>query len=1170
MIFFQKKLAGICLLISLCNCFHLHAQRFKDASHFVGSNIGDPLLGGNGDMIASQELCLFQAKGRTSPNAVSSDARIFDGFNLGGSSPTISPMSTYGYEDRSAYPLYGSTAYDWKLHPTTKNIAGDWDGDGLDGMIRVMVTENHDLLLFKQQEVDMFAQQNIFLQNNSPIDTLLVPHNTTLPMPIGHPQVKLTKVPWGSDERDQLVITQLHKISDTTYSLMLTLWQDQVLDTFMVSLPHYFDHAGFLIPRLPHFDVELIDFELDDEPELVLIYGQNRGAHINRNRGETVIRVFGHNQSKLLQTYKHTEVPRHLGVWYDLEAGDFNGDLVPELALAEQVYHARGNITGYLYNEISFLRAMDDSLKSGINLLDTLISTPVGVSYPNSYTGNPRTYENRYVRNIPQIEVGDIDRDGKDEVIYLRYMYIEREGLGNLDEYDPRTKFSLLVSFNVNDQFDLQSSAQFSLNRSNGPYVRSAIPEEPLAVADMDGDGTEEIILYEPQTPGNGDTFQETISLLRYSGPSDFAFNANQGVLNRTIAFRNPTSTTSGLTLSPPNRYHSIQFVLGDFDGDGIRLGKPKFYQRNHIQQPLVILNAPPIHFDELNGQLFDLNGCYTSTDPCNFWARYVTTQQTSFTATTEFQRDWGISTEVSASAKSLMAEVSANITATYGNSFSKRNGKTQSISIEKTVDASVEDRIYAVLVSYGIYEYPVYSRDSLVGHILTVSPELEQQTTNWFSTESWLAYDYFPRHEVGCLLSYPGTFTQQQQSSISLDPSMSQLIKSFGDRLSVDNTSLYQQSISISDINTESRSHTSELSVGAEVQAKAKAKFFGWGVEVEASVSGDYSQTTISSHETAVSNEISMTVNLGANISRLESNYLVTPYLYWGKNGALILDYTVDVELEANGGTPTWWSTYYNQKTDLALILPWRLHPEKDLILQDPIKRYQSRSITYSPRNVQAGDTITIYAAIHNFSLVPTQGPVSAAFYLGNPNCDNSQRLRSIDGDSIASTGSTGFISIPARGRELVAFRWKIPDQITSFPRIFVQLDPENREEEIHENNNLGWTILEVQGNGPTAYCSNLATSLNPLNQAPFVSVFPNPFSDLTQLKFTLEYGAQVSLEVVDLTGKTVDLLVDQLLGSGTHSYKFYAKDLPNGIYLYRLKVDEAIESGRLLVNHL
>lgn len=65
----------------------------------------------------------------------------------------------------------------------------------------------------------------------------------------------------------------------------------------------------------------------------------------------------------------------------------------------------------------------------------------------------------------------------------------------------------------------------------------------------------------------------------------------------------------------------------------------------------------------------------------------------------------------------------------------------------------------------------------------------------------------------------------------------------------------------------------------------------------------------------------------------------------------------------------------------------------------------------------------------------------------------------------------------------------------------------------------------------------------------------FPNPFNAFTIIKFALPEEALVRLEVFDLTGRRVAVLInEQKLSAGRYSISWDARGLPGGVYLYRL----------------
>ncbi|MDH7560806.1 MAG: T9SS type A sorting domain-containing protein [bacterium] len=64
----------------------------------------------------------------------------------------------------------------------------------------------------------------------------------------------------------------------------------------------------------------------------------------------------------------------------------------------------------------------------------------------------------------------------------------------------------------------------------------------------------------------------------------------------------------------------------------------------------------------------------------------------------------------------------------------------------------------------------------------------------------------------------------------------------------------------------------------------------------------------------------------------------------------------------------------------------------------------------------------------------------------------------------------------------------------------------------------------------------------------------YPNPFNPQTTICFHLLRREHVTLKVFDVLGREVATLVDGEVNAGDHAVLFYAKDLPSGIYFYRL----------------
>ncbi len=75
----------------------------------------------------------------------------------------------------------------------------------------------------------------------------------------------------------------------------------------------------------------------------------------------------------------------------------------------------------------------------------------------------------------------------------------------------------------------------------------------------------------------------------------------------------------------------------------------------------------------------------------------------------------------------------------------------------------------------------------------------------------------------------------------------------------------------------------------------------------------------------------------------------------------------------------------------------------------------------------------------------------------------------------------------------------------------------------------------------------------------------FPNPFNPTTNIRFTLPIQSFVELSIYDLLGRKVSTLVQGEIRAGEHTFKWDARDLASGIYLYRLATKDATFTKRM-----
>jgi len=77
----------------------------------------------------------------------------------------------------------------------------------------------------------------------------------------------------------------------------------------------------------------------------------------------------------------------------------------------------------------------------------------------------------------------------------------------------------------------------------------------------------------------------------------------------------------------------------------------------------------------------------------------------------------------------------------------------------------------------------------------------------------------------------------------------------------------------------------------------------------------------------------------------------------------------------------------------------------------------------------------------------------------------------------------------------------------------------------------------------------------------------YPNPFKGLTTIEYHLVEEAKVRLEVMNIYGKTIELLVNESKNAGKYTIEYSATKLSSGIYFYRLTVNGKSITNRMII---
>jgi len=126
-----------------------------------------------------------------------------------------------------------------------------------------------------------------------------------------------------------------------------------------------------------------------------------------------------------------------------------------------------------------------------------------------------------------------------------------------------------------------------------------------------------------------------------------------------------------------------------------------------------------------------------------------------------------------------------------------------------------------------------------------------------------------------------------------------------------------------------------------------------------------------------------------------------------------------------------------------------------------------------------------------------------------------------------------------------------------------------------VDKNNNL-W----IAGNGLSVLLSDTPSAINeekldfPQNFE-LSQNYPNPFNPRTIINYTIPNtfipsgveGANVQLNVYDILGKEVETLINKKQPPGNYQVRFDGRNLPSGVYFYRLQSASFIETQKMLL---
>lgn len=79
-------------------------------------------------------------------------------------------------------------------------------------------------------------------------------------------------------------------------------------------------------------------------------------------------------------------------------------------------------------------------------------------------------------------------------------------------------------------------------------------------------------------------------------------------------------------------------------------------------------------------------------------------------------------------------------------------------------------------------------------------------------------------------------------------------------------------------------------------------------------------------------------------------------------------------------------------------------------------------------------------------------------------------------------------------------------------------------------------------------------------------ISCYPNPFKSATKIHLSIIETEQVHMSIMDLSGKVINVILNDKLDKGTYSFEWTGANLPKGVYILEIRTGDQISTQKLI----
>lgn len=247
----------------------------------------------------------------------------------------------------------------------------------------------------------------------------------------------------------------------------------------------------------------------------------------------------------------------------------------------------------------------------------------------------------------------------------------------------------------------------------------------------------------------------------------------------------------------------------------------------------------------------------------------------------------------------------------------------------------------------------------------------------------------------------------------------------------------------------------------------------------------------------------------------------------------------------DQDGESGTAFGQEYSDKTNLGTTASWFIQDDSTPVGDGDI-------IGVFPRELEQLRNITLGFMLNGEQIIhPITGEITTYTYDGNPATGEGWVRDGWGGGGAGFVSSSASFEFPAGDSTEAIYAF-----VVAFGDSFSQAltDLENQVLDLRdwwENHQLG---IDDESDESIP------------NSITLFDAYPNPFNPTTNIRFTLKTENNVLLQILDISGKTVEILANGNLRSGNHKFQWNPKNHSSGIYFVHLNTPHNSETNKII----